>query len=88
MVLNLQRIEPFRAAATGGEVKLSALRGSKVVLYFYPKDNTPGCTTQGGDFRDRSEAFGKAGAVILGVSRDTLRYRLERLGFKAAHGTD
>jgi len=68
-----RKVPDFKAAATGGEVTLSALKGSKVVLYFYPKDNTPGCTTQGGDFRDRFEAFRKAGAVVLGVSRDSLK---------------
>jgi len=77
-----KKVPDFKAAATGGEVKLSALRGSKVVLYFYPKDNTPGCTTQGGDFRDRSAAFAKAGAVILGVSRDSIR---SHDGFKSKH---
>ncbi len=68
-----EKVPDFRADATSGEVRLSALRGSKVVLYFYPKDNTPGCTTQGGDFRDRHDAFRKAGAVVLGVSRDSIR---------------
>ena len=77
-----RKVPDFKAAATGGEVKLSALKGSKVVLYFYPKDNTPGCTTQGGDFRDRSEAFARAGAVILGASRDSLR---SHEGFKSKH---
>ena len=77
-----KKVPDFNAAATGGDVKLSALEGSKVVLYFYPKDNTPGCTTQGGDFRDRFDAFRKAGAVILGVSRDSLR---SHDGFKAKH---
>ncbi len=77
-----KKVPDFNAAATGGDVRLSALEGSKVVLYFYPKDNTPGCTTQGGDFRDRFDAFSKAGAVILGVSRDSLR---SHDGFKAKH---
>lgn len=77
-----KKVPDFKAAATGAEVRLSALIGSKVVLYFYPKDNTPGCTTQGGDFRDRIEAFRKAGAVILGVSRDSLR---SHEGFKTKH---
>ena len=77
-----RKVPDFQAAATGAEVRLSALKGSKVVLYFYPKDNTPGCTTQGGDFRDRHDAFRKAGAVVLGVSRDSLR---SHEGFKARH---
>jgi thioredoxin-dependent peroxiredoxin len=57
---------------TDGDVTLSALRGHKVVLYFYPKDSTPGCTTQACDFRDRKEAFAGEGAVVLGVSKDSL----------------
>jgi peroxiredoxin Q/BCP len=66
-------IPDFTAAATGGEIALSGLRGKKVVLYFYPKDNTPGCTTEGLKFRDLYPKFRKAGAEILGVSRDSLR---------------
>ena len=66
-------IPDFTAAATGGEITLSGLRGKKVVLYFYPKDNTPGCTTEGLQFRDLYPKFKKAGAEILGVSRDSLR---------------
>jgi peroxiredoxin Q/BCP len=77
-----KKVQDFSAAATGGDIRLSALKGSKVVLYFYPKDNTPGCTTQGGDFRDRHEAFQAAGAVILGVSRDSMR---SHEGFKAKY---
>lgn len=78
-----KKVPDFRAESTSGEVRLSALRGNKVVLYFYPKDNTPGCTTQGGDFRDRIDAFRRAGAVVLGVSRDSIR---SHQGFKAKHG--
>lgn len=60
--------------ATGGNtVKLSDLLGSTVVLYFYPKDNTPGCTTEGQHFRDLHSQFTKAGCVVLGVSRDSLK---------------
>lgn len=59
-------------AAGGSEISLSGLIGRKVVLYFYPKDDTPGCTTEGCDFRDQGAAFRKAGIVVLGVSRDTL----------------
>jgi len=77
-----KKVQDFSAATTGGDVRLSALRGSKVVLYFYPKDNTPRCTTQGGDFRDRHAAFRAAGAVVLGVSRDSMR---SHEGFKAKH---
>jgi peroxiredoxin Q/BCP len=68
-----QPVPDFTAAATGGEITLSALRGKKVVLYFYPKDNTPGCTTEGLQFRDLYPKFKKAGAEIVGVSRDSIR---------------
>jgi peroxiredoxin Q/BCP len=68
-----QPVPDFTAPATGGEITLSSLRGKKVVLYFYPKDNTPGCTTEGLQFRDLYPKFKKAGAEILGVSRDSLR---------------
>ncbi|NCF10305.1 MAG: redoxin domain-containing protein [Gammaproteobacteria bacterium] len=64
----------FTLPATGDQkIKLSALRGRPVVLYFYPKDSTPGCTQEGQDFRDRHADFAKHDSVILGVSRDSLR---------------
>lgn len=53
--------------------KLSDLRGRNVVLYFYPKDNTPGCTTEGQDFRDHYEEFRRLKTEIYGVSRDSLK---------------
>ncbi len=56
----------------GGEVTLSALRGKKVVLYFYPKDDTPGCTIQACDFRDAEPTFKGLDAVVLGVSADSV----------------
>ncbi|MDH5633255.1 MAG: peroxiredoxin [Gammaproteobacteria bacterium] len=52
--------------------KLSELRGQRVVLYFYPKDSTPGCTTEGQDFRDNHAKFKRLNTIILGVSRDSL----------------
>ncbi len=55
-----------------GRVSLSALQGRTVVLYFYPKDDTPGCTTEGKDFSDLSDDFAKAGATVIGVSKDTV----------------
>jgi peroxiredoxin Q/BCP len=56
---------------TGEAVRLSSLRGRPVVLYFYPKDDTPGCTAQACGIRDASERFEDAGAVVLGVSADS-----------------
>lgn len=54
----------------GGKVKLSDLKGKKVVLYFYPKDDTPGCTTEACSFRDDLPKFQKSGAEIIGISKD------------------
>jgi thioredoxin-dependent peroxiredoxin len=68
-----KKVTAFTAAATGGEFSLSAHKGHPVVLYFYPKDNTPGCTTEGENFRDLHKQFAKAGAVVAGVSRDSLK---------------
>lgn len=58
------------ADQTGETVKLSQFKGKQVVLYFYPKDATPGCTTEACDFRDQHAKLVKAGAVVLGVSPD------------------
>ena len=63
----------FTAAASGGPFKLSAHKGKPVVLYFYPKDNTPGCTTESQDFRDLHNELTKAGAVVFGISRDSVK---------------
>ena len=66
-------VPDFEAPCTGGEAfRLSGQNGA-VVLYFYPKDNTPGCTDEGVQFRDLHEEFQKAGCAVYGVSRDTLR---------------
>jgi peroxiredoxin Q/BCP len=59
-------------ADDGSTVTLDSLRGKKVVLFFYPKDNTPGCTKEACGFRDAFPAFGKIDAVVLGVSPDSL----------------
>ena len=67
----------------GETVKLSSLRGSPVVLYFYPKDDTPGCTTQACGIRDVYGEFERAGAVVLGVSPDTAASHVE---FKQKYG--
>lgn len=62
----------FSLPADSGEtITLSALRGKNVVLYFYPKDDTPGCTTEAKDFTAMAEDFKAAGAVVIGMSRDT-----------------
>ena len=66
-------VPDFSLPSTGGTFSLSSARGSKLVLYFYPKDNTPGCTTEGADFRDSYSEFRKAGAALFGISRDSLR---------------
>jgi peroxiredoxin Q/BCP len=67
-------VKDFSLPSTGGTAfKLSNARGRKLVLYFYPKDNTPGCSTEGADFRDRHRDFQKAGCDIVGISRDSLK---------------
>jgi peroxiredoxin Q/BCP len=66
-------VADFSAAATRNKtIKLKELRGQNVVIYFYPKDNTPGCTTEGQDFRDLHSKFRRQDSVILGVSRDSI----------------
>jgi peroxiredoxin Q/BCP len=57
----------------GGEITLSAMRPGKVVLYFYPKDDTPGCTLEAQDFTARAEAFAAAGTTVIGVSKDSVK---------------
>ncbi len=69
-----QVVADFTLPATGEkELSLSAFRNQKVVLYFYPKDSTPGCTTEAQQFRDLHPKFTKAACVVLGVSRDSIR---------------
>ena len=69
-----QYIPDFSAPATSGQtITLSSLKGRYVILYFYPKDSTPGCTQEGQDFRDFHAEFQQLDAVILGVSRDSLK---------------
>ena len=60
-------------ADDGSTVKLSALRGKKVILYFYPKANTPGCTTESCEFRDLTSQIEEKGAVVLGISPDPVK---------------
>ena len=69
----MTRVDDFEAASTDGTFRLSSHAGYPVVLYFYPKDNTPGCTTEGAAFRDLYPKFEKLGAVVAGVSRDSLK---------------
>lgn len=67
-------VPDFEAVATGvGTVRLSDLRGQPVVLYFYPKDKTPGCTLESQNFRDLHPRFRRAGARVFGISRDSLK---------------
>jgi thioredoxin-dependent peroxiredoxin len=81
--LNLT-VPEFSADMTGGRIfRLSEYKGKAVVLYFYPKDNTPGCTTEGMQFRDLHPQFRAANAEIFGISRDSLR---SHDGFKAKLG--
>jgi thioredoxin-dependent peroxiredoxin len=75
-----KKVPDFTAAATGGEFRLSDHQGRIVVLYFYPKDNTPGCTTEGMDFAQSHSKFKRAGTVVAGVSRDSVK---SHDGFKA-----
>lgn len=58
--------------AGGGRVSLAGLKGKRVILYFYPKDDTPGCTTEALNFAEKAKQFAKAGAVVVGVSRDSV----------------
>jgi peroxiredoxin Q/BCP len=76
-------VPAFTAATTSDKtVSENSLKGQNTVIYFYPKDNTPGCTTEGQDFRDQIEAFKGTNTTILGVSRDSLR---THENFKAKH---
>lgn len=73
-----KKVKNFKLAATNAsgdetEISLSSLKGKKVVIYFYPKDSTSGCTLEGQNFRDARGKFTRQNAVILGVSRDSLK---------------
>lgn len=70
-------------ATSGNTLRLSELRGRNVLLYFYPKADTPGCTQEGQDFRDRHSEFAAANTTILGISRDGLK---AQQGFKDKYG--
>jgi len=69
-----KKVADFTLPATGDqEISLSDFRGKNVVLYFYPKDSTPGCTREGQDFRDNHAKFKRQNTVILGLSRDSVK---------------
>ena len=77
-------VKDFSLPSTGGATfKLSGHKGSKLVLYFYPKDNTPGCTTESVQFGEFHKQFAKAGCEIFGLSRDSLK---SHENFKAKFG--
>lgn len=68
-----KKVPAFKAAATGGgSFSLADARGSNLVIYFYPKDNTPGCTREGQNFRDNYAKFKRNRTLVVGVSRDSL----------------
>ena len=74
MVTPGKKIKNFSRPATGDKtLSLKDFSGKKVVLYFYPKDSTPGCTTEGQNFRDAKAKFTRQNTVILGVSRDSIK---------------
>ncbi len=69
-----KKITDFTLPATGEQdIKFSDLRGKNVVIYFYPKDSTPGCTREGQDFRDNIRKFSARKTIVLGVSRDSVK---------------
>jgi len=76
-------VPDFSLPATGGPFSLAAQQGRPLVIYFYPKDNTPGCTTEAGQFRDLHAEFLRLGCPVFGVSRDSLK---SHEGFKAKLG--
>ncbi|MFC1694604.1 peroxiredoxin [Pseudomonadota bacterium] len=84
MVKTGKKVANFSLPATGEkELSLADFKGKNLVIYFYPKDSTPGCTLEGQNFRDRYADFKKAGTEILGVSRDSIK---AHENFKAKQG--
>jgi len=77
------RAPDFDLPTDSGRISLAALKGQVVVLYFYPKDNTSGCTTQAIGFSEATDDFAKAGAVVVGVSKDSEKSHGR---FRAKHG--
>ena len=69
-----EKVANFSLPATGDRnLSLDDFKGTNLVIYFYPKDNTPGCTLEGQNFRDNYSGFRKSGTAVLGVSRDSLK---------------
>ena len=84
MVTIGKKVKNFSRPATGDKtIALKELAGKKVVLYFYPKDGTPGCTTEGQNFRDAKAKFTRQNTIIFGVSRDSMK---RHENFKAKQG--
>ena len=78
------KVPDFELPSTGGKsFRLAAVQGRPLALYFYPKDNTPGCTDEGRQFADLHAEFRKVGCIVLGASRDSVR---SHEGFKAKMG--
>lgn len=79
-----QQLPSFSAEATSGQqISPASLKGKKVVFYFYPKDSTPGCTTEGGNFRDLYSEFQATNTEVFGISRDGIK---SHENFKAKQG--
>jgi len=86
-----RKVRDFAIPTTGGDFRLSDRRSGNVLVYFYPRDNTPGCTLEGGDFRDLAAAFRRASTIILGISTDTLESHAkfkEKMKFPFELGSD
>lgn len=78
-----KKVPAFKLDATGGKtIRLSDFKDKNIIIYFYPKDSTPGCTTEGQDFRDNNAKFKRLNTVILGVSRDSIK---SHENFKTKH---
>jgi len=85
------KVDDFVIPVTGGDFRLSDRPSGNLVVYFYPRDNTPGCTLEGSDFRDLAAAFRHAHTTILGISTDTLdshRKFKEKMRFPFELGSD
>ena len=86
-----KKVPDFAVPTTAGRFRLKDARGGRLVVYFYPRDNTPGCTREGSDFRDLHAQFTMTGTTILGISTDSLASHekfIARMGFPFALGSD